>query len=120
MWATLEGLQSFRRTTKRSDSGTLVAALWKRLVINESSVESDAHVNWPELLTLCHAGQNLARDFREQRVGQNVVYVARAAFHFGAALGHFVDQRVVVGQGNTMRLEKPALDLGDFQAHDLL
>jgi hypothetical protein len=41
-------------------------------------------------------------NLRQQRVGQNVIHVARAAFDFRAALGHFLDQRFIVSQGSIL------------------
>ena len=67
-----------------------------------------------------HPPQQLPRNFRQQRVGQDVVHVARAAFDFRAALRHFVDQGAIVGERDLVVLLDAPLNLAQLQVDDQL
>ena len=67
-----------------------------------------------------HAAQNLARDIRQQGIGEDVVHVPRAALDLGAAAGHLVQEGVVIGQLDLVILQDAALDLAQLEADDLL
>ena len=64
--------------------------------------------------------QNLRGDFGQHGIRQNIIHVSGAAFHFGAAAGHFIDQGVVVSQRDPVAFLQAALDLGELEHDDLL
>ena len=69
---------------------------YKFLRVNEGRIGSHADLDRRKLLPFGHSRQNPPRNLRQQRIGQNVVHVARAAFHFRAAPRDFIHQRVIV------------------------
>src|SRR5712692_6084337 len=85
------------------------------LVVHELPVGSGRHMDCVDLLTLRQTAQNPPGNLRQQRVGQNIVYVARAALDLGAAAGHLIDQGVVIRQLNPVVLDEAALDLAQLE-----
>ena len=72
------------------------------------------------LLAFGHAAQDLARDVRQQGIGENVVYVPCPALHFSTTAGNRIQKSIVVGQLDLVILQDPALDLAQLQPDDLL
>src|ERR1039457_1007795 len=64
----------------------------------ESAVFSDADVDGGGFGAAGNAAEQAAGKIGQQGVSQNVIDVARAAFDFGAARGHFVAQGGVPGE----------------------
>src|SRR5260370_10274952 len=79
------------------------------LGIYEDAIVADGDVDRRQLLPLRQTSQNLTRNLGQQRVGQNVVYVARAALDLGTPLRHLIDERFVVGQRDAVVLLNAAL-----------
>src|SRR5215469_17558553 len=75
-------LLSRHRTPAESNmrSGAELAA-----PVHKCPILPNADVNRTQLLPLCHAAENLARNIGQQRVGKNVVDVARATLDLCAA-----------------------------------
>src|SRR3954452_21377147 len=90
------------------------------LVIDKYAVVADGHMNRRQLLPLRQASQNLARNLRQQCVGQNVVYIASAALDFSASLRHLVDQRFVVSECDAVRLLNAPLNLSQLETDNQL
>jgi hypothetical protein len=67
-------------------------------VIHEFSTLADAHADGAEFTALRHACQQLSRHVGKQSISQDIIDVACAAFHLGAAAGYGVDQSCVVEQ----------------------
>src|ERR1019366_7339983 len=80
-------------------------------VIHELAPVADRDVYRCQLLPFRQTTQDLARNFRQQRIGQDVVHVARATLHLRAALRHLFDERFVVRQRDAVRLLNTALNL---------
>src|ERR1039458_7007562 len=85
----------------------------------ESAVFSDADMNGGGFGAAGNAAQQTAGKIGQQGVSQNVIDVARAAFDFGAARSHFVEQGGVPGEFDLVILLEAPLDLGEFENDDL-
>ncbi len=88
--------------------------------VTELAVFSHADMNGAHLLALGHAAEDLARDIGQQGIGEDVVHVARAAFHFRAAVGDLFEKCIVIGQLDLVILQQTTLNLAQLEANDLL
>src|ERR1022692_1041447 len=86
----------------------------------ESAVFSDADMNGGGFGAAGNAAEQAAGKIGQQRVSQNVIDVARAAFDFGAARSHFVEQGGVPGEFDLVILLEATLNLGELENNDLL
>ena len=84
---------------------------YPRLLIHKLAILPNSNVNGTHLLTLRHSSQDLPRDIRQQRIGEDVVHIARAALDFCTTAGYFVEEGVVIGQLDLMIFQDAALDL---------
>jgi len=99
----------------RSPWATGSVALSGASLVNERAVLPDAHPDRLKRLARRHPAQQPLGDVRQQRVGEDVVHVARAAFHLGAAPRHLLDEGVVVNQIDLVVLPQAPLDLRELQ-----
>ena len=89
-------------------------------LIGETAVSPNSNLHPLCRRFIRHASQHLARNLRQHGVRKDVVDVARAAFHFGAPLGHFLDHHIVADHRDLMGFLKAALYLAQLQQNDLL
>src|ERR1017187_10534495 len=85
----------------------------------EGAVFSDADVNGGGFGAAGNSAEQAAGQIGQQGVGENVIDVARAAFDFGAARGHLVEQGGVPGEFDLVILLEAPLDLGELENDDL-
>src|ERR1039457_1992649 len=85
----------------------------------EGAVFSDADVNGGGFGAAGNSAEQAAGQIGQQGVGENVIDVARAAFDFGAARGHLVEQGGVPGEFDLVILFEAPLDLSEFENDDL-
>src|SRR5262245_6132735 len=76
-------------------------------------------MHFSDRLPLGHAGEELTRDLRQERLGEDVVYIARPALYLGAALGDGSDQSVVIGELGSSVLLQSGLDPAELQCDDV-
>src|SRR5271156_2120684 len=80
-------------------------------LIYKFPIASNSDMNGSHLLTLGHSSQDLPRDIRQQRIGEDIVHVARAALDFSTTAGYFVEEGLVIGQLDLVIFQDAALDL---------
>jgi hypothetical protein len=66
-----------------------------------------------------HAAQDFLGDLRQQGAREDVVHVARAAFHFPSPAGDLLHQCLVVGHLGPMVFRHALLDAAELQLDDL-
>jgi hypothetical protein len=65
-----------------------------------------------------HPFQNFGGNFRQQRMGQDVIDVPCTAIDFGAAVDDRGDQGIVIGKFRAVIVPEALLDLREFQPDD--
>src|SRR5271165_3681376 len=100
--------------------GTAFVATLRYLRIHELPGITDVDVNRIQPFAFRQAAQNLSRDVRKKRIGQNVVHVAGTALDLSTTARDLVNQFVVIRQGDLMVLLNSPLNLIQLEYDDFL
>src|SRR6185295_19572090 len=88
-----------------------------KLIPKATVLNGNMHLR--DAASTCHAREKLSRHFRQHGARQDMIDVARAAFHFLATAQNLIDYSVVVAEFGAVIFLQPGRDTAELEFDDL-